>query len=482
MEMRPIFFIVGILLVALGAVMMVPAAVDFLYHDFDWHVFLTASALTSFVGISLSVSYRPASMYGLTLRQTFVLTTLSWIVLAIFSALPFAFSNLPVTFTDAFFESMSGLTTTGSTVLVGLDEAPVGILLWRGILQWIGGIGIIVMAVAVMPYLRIGGMQLFRTESSDLSEKVLPRISQISGGILAVYVVLTVFCGVLLWGAGMGPFEATVHAMTTLSTGGFSTVDASIGYFDSGLIELILTVFMLAGAITFTLYLRAWHGERMALWRNRQVRWFLCIVAIAVFLLSGWLFVVDDLALVPALRLSLFHVVSIITTTGFTAADYSQWGSFAVVLLYFVTFLGGCTGSTAGGLKIFRLQVLYAIAFSQLRRALHPHGMFQPTYEGQPVTETVALSVLGFFFLFGATFAALSLLLSLSGLDLVTSLSGAATALANVGPGLGPVIGPAGNFSAIPDFAKWVMAFGMLLGRLELVTLFVLVLPSFWRS
>jgi len=482
MDIRPILFVVGILLVALGLMMTPPAAVDYLFHDFDWHVFLTASAVTTFIGLTLILSCRPAEMTGLSVRQTFILTTLTWIVLPAFAALPFAFSQLPITFTDSFFEAMSGLTTTGSTILVGLDDAPKGILLWRSILQWIGGVGIIVMAVGILPYLRVGGMQLFRTESSDLSEKILPRISQISGGIFVIYVLLTATCGILLWIAGMTPFEAVAHAMTTVSTGGYSTSDGSIGHFDSALIDMIVTVFMLAGAITFTLYLRAWHGEPLALWRSQQVRWFLGLIAIAVVTLSGWLVVVDGFATLNAVRFSLFHVVSIITTTGFTAADYNEWGSFAVALLYFVTFCGGCTGSTAGGLKIFRLQVLYAIAVSQLRRALHPHGMFQPTYEGQPVSETVALSVLGFFFLFGATFGGLALLLSLSGLDLVTSLSGAATALANVGPGLGPVIGPAGNFSSIPDFAKWVMAFGMLLGRLEMVTLFVLVLPSFWRT
>ena len=482
MDTRPVLYIVGILLAALGVMMLVPAAVDFGFHDLDWHVFLTTSVATTLVGLTLLISYRPGKMAGLTLRQTFLLTALSWILLATFSALPFAFTTLPVTFTDAFFEAMSGLTTTGSTVLVGLDDAPVGILLWRGILQWIGGVGIIVTAVTVLPYLRIGGMQLFRTESSDRSDKVLPRISQVTGGILGVYVLLTAVCATLLWSAGMNPLEALVHAMTTVSTGGYSTSDASIGHFDSALIEMIVVVFMLSGAITFTLYLRALKGEPRALWRSRQVRWFLGIVAISVVLLSAWLVVIDNFAVLIALRLALFHVVSIITTTGYAAADYNDWGSFAVVLIYFLMFLGGCTGSTSGGLKIFRLQVIYTLAVTQLRRAFHPHGMFQPTYEDQPVTETIALSVLGFFFLYGASFGGLSLLLSLCGLDLVTSLSGAATALANVGPGLGPVIGPAGNFSSLPDFAKWVMAFGMLLGRLELVTLLVLVLPSFWRS
>jgi trk system potassium uptake protein len=481
MDVRPVFFIVGILLATLGAAMVVPAVVDFVLHDFDWQVFLLASCVTVFVGLSLILSCRSGRPEGLGLRQTFLLTALSWIALASSAALPFAFSNLPITVTDAFFEAMSGLTTTGSTVLTGLDTAPVGILLWRAILQWVGGVGIIVMAVTALPYLRIGGMQLFRTESSDLSEKVLPRITQITGGILALYAAFTGLCAALLWVAGMSPFEAVVHAMTTLSTGGFSTSDASIGLFDSIAVECILVVFMLVGGITFTLYLRAWHGKPQALRHNRQVRWFLGLIAISATALSSWLIVVDDVAPFLALRQSLFHVVSIVTTTGFTAADYGQWGSFPVALLYFLTFVGGCTGSTAGGLKIFRLQVLYALALAQLRRVLYPHAVFQPTYDGRPVSEAIGLSVLGFFFLFGFSFCTLSLLLSLCGLDLATSISGAATAIANVGPGLGGVIGPASNFATLPDLAKWVMAVGMLLGRLELVTLLILFHPSFWR-
>lgn len=482
MDVRPVLFIVGILLTTLGGAMAVPAAVDFLFHDFDWQVFLLAAAVTVFVGVSLVLSCRPASIEGLSIRQTFLLTAVSWLALSAFAALPFAFSNLPIGFTDAFFEAMSGLTTTGSTVLTGLDTAPLGILLWRGILQWIGGVGIIVMAVAVLPYLRIGGMQLFRTESSDLAEKVLPRISQVTGGILAVYASLTGICALLLWLAGMSPLEAAVHAMTTLSSGGYSTSDGSIGHFDSVAIEGIVVVFMLAGAITFTLYLRTLHDERWALWQSSQVRWFLSIVAVSVAALCGWLIFVDGLNPFSAVRLSLLSVVSIITTTGYTAADYGQWGSFAVVLFYFLTFVGGCTGSTSGGLKIFRLQVLWTVAVTQLRRALHPHGVFQPVYEGQPLADAIGLSVLGFFFLFGSCFAFVALLLSLTGLDLVTSISGAATAIANVGPGLGNLIGPAGNFSELPALAKWVLAIAMLLGRLELVTVLVLFHPTFWRD
>ena len=482
MNIQPVLFVVGILLTTLGVAMVVPAAVDLIVQDFDWQAFLVSSCITVFVGVNLILSCRPQHALELTLRQTFLLTAVSWIALAAFAALPFMFSNLPMGVADAYFESMSGLTTTGSTVLAGLDFAPTGILLWRGILQWIGGVGIIVMAVAVLPYLRVGGMQLFRTESSDQTEKILPRVSQITAGILAVYTALCSLCAILLVIAGMTPFEAVTHSMATVSTGGFSTSDGSIGHFNSLAIEAILVVFMLAGSLTFTLYLRALHGDPRVLWRNSQVRWFIGIVAAAAASLSIWLVMVEDIAPFTAVRQSVFSVVSIITTTGFTTTDYGQWGGFAAILFYFITFIGGCAGSTAGGLKVFRVQVLYTLAVTQLRRTLFPHGVFQPVYEGRPLTEAFGLSVLGFFFLYGVSFAAVSTLLALTGLDLVTSLSGAATAIANVGPGLGQIIGPAGNFASLSDPAKWVLSAGMLLGRLELVTLIVLFQPSFWRG
>ncbi|MBK8908317.1 MAG: TrkH family potassium uptake protein [Rhodospirillales bacterium] len=482
MDLRPILAVVGLFLTVFGLGMLAPAVVDYATHDFDWQVFAVAAAVTVFIGVGLVFAYRPKRNTRLTLRQTFVLTSLSWVTIATFGALPFAFSNLPMSFTDAFFESMSGLTTTGSTVLSGLDTTPVGILLWRAMLQWAGGIGIVVTAVAVLPYLRVGGMQLFRTESSDRSEKVVPKLSQMTGEILAVYVTLTGLCAGLLWLAGMTPFEATAHAMTTVSTGGYSTADASVGYFNSALVEAVIIVFMLAGGVTFTLYLQSLHDNPSVLWRNSQVRWFLGLVAIAAGVIAGWQFLINDVALATAIRSSLFNVVSIVTTTGFASADYSQWGTFPVVLLHFLTFVGSCTGSTSGGLKIFRFQVLSALTVALIRRTLHPHGMFQPTYEGRVISEAVGLSVMGFFFLFGTSFAVLALLLSLCGLDLVTSVSGAATAIANVGPGLGDVIGPAGNFASLPDPAKLLLAAGMLLGRLELLTVLILFSPDFWRA
>jgi trk system potassium uptake protein TrkH len=480
-QFRFVFLIIGILLTALGCSMVIPAVVDLLWHDFDWRVFTNAALVSIFVGVSLILTNFRVSMQGLTIREAYLLTASSWIVVALFAALPFAMSNLKLSFTDAFFEAMSGLTTTGATVLTGPQLAPVGILLWRAMLQWLGGIGIIVMAVALLPMMRIGGMQLFRTESSDRSEKVLPMFSQIVGTIFWTYVGFTLLCIAGLRMAGMPPFDALTHALTTISTGGFSTWDTSFGHYDNPAAEVVTTVFMMLGAITFTLYLRLWHGKPAIVWRDSQLRWFLGITAALTVVTATWLVMSRGTPPLEALRDASFNIVSIITTTGFASDDYAQWGTFAVGVFFLLTFVGGCTGSTSGGLKIFRIQVMYLVSRAQLRRVLYPHGVFPAMYQGRPISIDVQWSVIAFVFLFAASFAGITLLLALQGLDFLTSASGAATALANVGPGLGDVIGPAGNFSTLPAAAIWVLALGMLLGRLELITLFTLLTPSFWR-
>jgi trk system potassium uptake protein len=330
--------------------------------------------------------------------------------------------------------------------------------------------------------MRIGGMQLFHTESSDRSHKALPMISQVASSIVRIYVVLTVLCIVALRLAGMSLLDATAHAMSAISTGGFSTSDASVGHFDSVAIELILIVFMLLGSVTFTLYVRLWHGQGYGVWQDSQVRRFLVIVGAVTLALVAWLVATQHMAPHVALRRAAFNVVSVITTTGFASDDYSQWGTFAIGLFFLLTFVGGCTGSTSGGIKIFRFEILFRVTRAQLRRVLYPHGVFPARYQDRPISIDVQWSVIAFVFMFGASFAAMTLLLTLAGLDFLTSASGAATALANVGPGLGELIGPAGNFASLPAFVKWVLAFGMLLGRLELVTLLILLTPSFWLS
>lgn len=480
-DLRPVLFVIGILLATLAAGMCPPAIVDAINDHPDWSVFATAAAVTMFVGVSLVLTNATRDT-RLSIRQAFILTTLSWIATAAFAALPFAFSDLQLSYADAYFEAMSGITTTGSTVIAGLDKVPEGILLWRGILQWFGGIGIIAVGVAILPMLQVGGMQLFRMESSDRSEKVLPRAQQIASGIGLVYVGLSVASAILLWIAGMGPLDSIVHAMTAVSTGGFANYDSSIGHFDSLEIEVVLIVSMLAGALPFVVYIRMIGGRPSALFRDQQVRGFLGALALAIVALAVWRHATSEVSLLTTLRHSAFSLVSIVTTTGFVTVNYETWGSYATSLFLIATFVGGCSGSTSGGIKAYRFQILYTAAKAEVWRLLQPHGVRVPLYNGRPVDDSIVRSVLAYFFLFIVAFAAIAIVLSVLGLDAMTAISGAATALGNVGPGLGHVIGPDGNFAALPDLAKWVLSAGMLLGRLEIFTVLVLLSRTFWRG
>ena len=481
-DFRPVLFIVGMLLSVLALAMCIPAAVDLSANHPDWQVFGTSAGLTLFVGIALVLTNRTSDI-RISPRQAFAMTTLSWIALTLFAALPLKFSELNLSYTDAFFEAMSGITTTGSTVIVGLDYAPPGLLLWRAMLQWLGGIGIVVMAIVVLPWLRVGGMQLFRMEtSSDTAEKALPRAGQIAGATALIYLGLSAAWAIMYWAAGMSPFEAISHTMTTIATGGFSTSDGSIGNFNSATIDAIATVGMLVGGLPFVLYLRTVQGDRTALFIDTQVRVFLALVVVLIFIGTGFLWLENGLEPLTALRYASFNLVSIVTGTGYATDDYYRWGPFAVPLFFMIMFIGGCAGSTTCGIKIFRFQVLYASARTQLRRLFQPHGVFIPYYNRRPVPNDVIDSVLSFFYIFILCFGLLAIGLGMLGLDFLTAISGAATAMCNVGPALGEVIGPAGNFSTLPDAAKWMLSAGMLLGRLELFTVIVLFSRYFWRG
>jgi len=480
-DFRPVFFTIGILLTTLALGMCLPAVSDLIAGNSDWKVFASAAGLNGFIGVTMLFTMRTDET-KITTRHAFLLTTLSWLVIAIFGALPFAFADLNLSFTDAVFESMSGITTTGSTVLTDLDRVAPGILLWRALLQWFGGIGIIVMAVAILPQLSVGGMQLFRMESSDQSEKVLPRVAQVAAAIGLLYVGLTAVCAALYWIAGMSGFDAVAHAMTTIATGGFSTRDGSLGAFNSASIEWVAVAFMILGSLPFVLYLQAVRGNAMPLIRDSQVRWFLIIAAVAVAMMIAWQILINGVRFGEAVRLATFNGVSIMTGTGYSSTDFSLWGAFPVVMFFFLMFVGGCAGSTTCGLKVFRLQVLYANTVSQISKLMQPHGVFIPHFNRRPIPEAASESVLSFFFLYIMAFGALAVGLGWTGLDIVTALSGAASAIANVGPGLGPVIGPAGTYADLPDTAKWLLSFGMLLGRLELLTVLVLFTPAFWRN
>ena len=480
MDLRPAIFVVGLLLATLAVVMCVPAVIDFMIGHPDWQVFAAAAALTLFVGVTMALTSRVRGI-KLGIRHAFLITTASWVALTLFASLPFAFSELDMSFTDAFFEAMSGITTTGSTVIVGLEYAPPGILLWRSLLQWLGGIGIIVMGIAVLPMLQVGGMQLFRMESSDQSDKAMPRAAQIASAIAVIYLALTVIWTGLYWMVGMSGFDAVAHAMTTIATGGFSTHDASIAYFDSAGVDYVATAGMLIGALPFILYLRTLQGNMTAVFRDSQVQWFIIFVASLIIVTTGWLILEVGEKPLLSLRLAAFNIISVITGTGYATDDYGLWGSFSPVLFFFIMFIGGCAGSTTCGIKVFRFQVLYAAARTQIKHLVQPHGVFIPYFDRRPISEEIIISVLSFFFVWFLTFTLLALALSLLGLDFLTAFSSAATSIANVGPALGPVAGPEGNFAEFPDAAKWLMAIGMLMGRLELFTVIVLLTASYWR-
>jgi trk system potassium uptake protein TrkH len=481
LDARPIFFVIGVMLNVLAALMLIPASVDFFLGHAAWVAFAQSAAITAFFGTGMMLASR-SQMRDINLRQAFLLTSLSWAVVAAFGALPFPLTGIGLSYTDGYFETMSGLTTTGSTVIAKLELASSGLLLWRSLLHWIGGIGIIALAVAILPLLRIGGMQIFRLESSDKSDKVLPRAAQIAGGIGMIYVALSALCALVYWLGGMSGFDAINHAMATLATGGFSTYDESFGRFDNAFLDAAGTLFMLSGGMTFTLYLRAQHGDPGSLLRDSQTRWYLAIWAGFSIVIALWLIIGEGRGVGYALRHATFTVASILTTTGFVSTDYGQWGPFPLVLVFLLTFVGSCSGSTAGGIKVFRFQVMFEIGRAQMHHALLPSGVFVPKYNGKPINDAVAQSVLAFVVLYAMTWAISASALALCGLDITTALSGAATALGNVGPGLGEIIGPAGNFAPLPATAKWILSLTMLLGRLELITVLVLLSRRFWRD
>ena len=473
--------VTGVLVAALGAAMLLPALVDLAASNDDWIIFVSAAMVTMLFGLGLFVASRGAPK-GLSTRQAMLMTVFSWVMLVTFGALPFLWSGIVPSYTDAFFESMSGLTTTGATVITGLDTTPPGLLFWRGLLQWLGGLGIIVMAIAVLPMLQIGGMQLFKAEAFDTAEKILPRATQISTSITLVFIAMTGICAVAYMSVGMAADDAVIHAMTTVATGGFSTKDASIGYFNNPAVEWIAVVFMVLGSIPFILYVQMLQGRFRPFLVDDQVKGFLGFLAGAV--IAGWMMAhfSENHIGIEGLRHSAFNVVSIVTGTGYSSTDYGLWGPHAVAFFFIIMFVGGCAGSTSCGIKIFRFQVLFEAIRQHISQVMYPNGVFRARFNGKPIEQRVIASVMSFFFLFMASFILLAILLRLSGLDTTTALSGAGTALSNVGPGLGEIIGPSGNFKSLSDVQKWLLAGGMLIGRLELFTVLVLFLPRFWRS
>lgn len=481
-RVRVILLIIGYFVSILGITMNIPLIVDYVNNNQDWEAFLVSEFFTLFIGVSLAITCRESDLKDISIREAFILTTCSWITLVFFASLPFFYSDLNLGYVDAFFEAMSSLTTTGATIITNLDNAPPGILVWRAFLEWVGGIGIIVMAIAILPFLRVGGMQLFKTESSDKSHKIMPRVKQLAAAIGAIYVLFTVICATALYFAGMGMFDAILHAMTSVSTGGFSTHDLSIAYFNDYTIELIIMFFIILGAIPFPIHIKLFQGKWKAIQNDQQLYFFFLVLLILIAITVIWLMSSFAMSFDHAFRIASFNVVAIITTTGYASTDYSLWGESILTLLFLVSVIGGCTGSTSGGIKIFRFQVLYVTAKYQIFRLIQPHGVYKVQYNGETIPDSVGSAVMAFFLIFCFCFFIIAILLSFTGLDFITSLSAAAATIANLGPGLGNIVGPAGNYHSLTDFAKWVISAGMLIGRLEIFTIFVLFSAAFWRD
>ena len=475
---KTVFFTLGILQIILGLFMFVPIIAQIIYGEVD-SSFFGASIVTIIFGTLFFLSNLNRDK-KLNLQQAFLLTALSWLSIAIFGSLPFIFSSINFTFTNAFFESMSGITTTGSTIISNLEEMPKAILLWRALLQWLGGIGIIIMAITLMPIMNVGGMQLFKISSNDSSEKILPKSKEIAMRLIYIYTSLTTLCAIFYYIFGMSLFDSITHSMTTIATGGFSNYNESIGFFNSSSIEISAMIFILLGSVPFIAYIKFINGNKTIFFNDVQIRTFLKIIIFSIIILS--LYLIFNGSETFNFMAILFNVISILTGTGYVNAQFDNWGSFSLILFLILMFIGGCAGSTTCGIKIFRIQILYSLAIINLKKIIYPKGIFVLKYDQNPIDSKFISSIISFIYMYLIIFFFLTTLLSLTGLDFITSISGAATSISNVGPGLGSIIGPNGDFSALPNISKWILSLGMILGRLELFAILVLFLPSFWRN
>ena len=480
-DFRSIFYILGLLLCIEAIAMIIPLLFDLFYSNEDWQQFFYSSIITFFIGLVLFFSFKKEKN-KIDLRQAFVLTILSWLFISLFGSIPFIYTSASLSYTDSFFESVSGITTTGSTVINNLDSLPEGILIWRSLLQWFGGIGIIVLAIAILPTLQIGGMQLLHMEHDDPYEKTLPKINQFVIEIFMLYIVLSVICALLYYIAGMSGFDSIIHAMTTISTGGYSNHNQSFAFFNSVSIEIISIVFMIIGSLPFVIYLQLLHKQNLLIFKDDQIKLFFQILILIVLLTIVWLFFFRSVPLEESIRISIFNITSILTGTGYTVNNYSNWGSFGLVIMIIIMFIGGCAGSTTGGIKIFRLQILFRGAKTQIKKLTQPHAVILMRFNEKKVTENTYNSIMVFFFMYICIFLLSSVCLSFFNIDFITSFSAAASAISNVGPGIGNIIGPNGNYSSLQDGAKWILAITMLIGRLEIFTVLVLLSLGFWKK
>jgi len=479
--MRPVLYIIGILLCILACAMVLPMLVDINQAHDDWEVFAVCMAACGFFGGSLAMSNKQQTL-SLTSKQVFIITVFGWLAVTLFAALPFKLSILDLSTEDAFFEAMSGITTTGATVISDLASAPPGILLWRAILQWLGGIGILIMGLTILPYLQIGGMEIFGSNHVSDRQDINPRTYQLAKSIILTYTILSALCALSYGLAGFSIFDAFIHAMTTISTGGFSNQDGSFIYYNNSKAEIVAIIFMLLSALPFALLLKSINTDIKDLFKDPQVQGFFSITLVACITLMLWLIFKENFHHSSAFITSLFTTLSTITGTGYATTNYTLWGGLPIALLLFLMATGGCAGSTTCGIKIFRFQIIYQLAKSQILSLIHPHGVFSPRYQKKIISSHALISVMAFFFVFALSFLTGVAVLSLMNIDFMTSFSAVMACLANVGPGFGEIIGPTGTYAPLPNAAKWVLSMLMLLGRLELFTVLVIFSPIFWKS
>lgn len=479
MNFRSILFIEGSLLIFQGIFMILPVGFSIYYGDNDLFAILLSAGITLAVGLVLRLGFRFNG--ELRLKDSYATVALGWIFAALFGALPFYISRYIPSFADAFFESMSGFTTTGASILRDIEALPHGLLLWRSLTQWLGGMGIIVLSLAILPLLGVGGMQLYKAEiPGPLPDKLTPRIQETAKILWSVYALLSLIEALLLFIGGMNLFDSLCHTFTTMATGGFSTKNASIAHFNSFYINLVIIIFMFLAGTNFSLHYHGLRGRISAYWKSEEFRFYLKVILASLIIVILINLVSDSSNALVASQHSAFQVVSIITTTGFTIVDFGQWPSAAQMILLLLMFLGGCAGSTGGSIKILRIMILWKQGRAELKRLLHPHAVIPVRVDGRPVPPALVSNILSFVFLYLFIFVSASLVMSLLGLDIVSAVASVAATLGNVGPGLG-LVGPSGNYSLIPWIGKWLLSFCMLAGRLEIYTLFVLLTKEFWK-
>ena len=477
---KQIFYVLGLLLILMGMAMLIPASVDIIYNNKDWEVFVLSSAIAIFLGGLMSIPTRDVGG-NLNKRELLILIPLAWITMPSIATLPIYTSELGLSFTDAYFESLSGMTTTGATILSNLDNAPPGILLWRSILQWMGGIGIVIMASGLLPIAQVGGMQLLQLEFDSRMEKILPRTAQLSLVIVLLYSAITLVCACLYFIFGMSGFDAINHAMTTVATGGYSTHDASIGYFNNDKIVITSIIFMIISSFSFVMIITTERGQIGELFRDVQAKWLITILStVTIYMVYKNINSFDNLY--DNILHTTFTITSLITGTGYTTFNYNLWGTVTVPLLVLIMIMGGSAGSTTCGIKMFRLKIMFETINSYLKNLIQPNGVFLPYYGKKSISQDVSISVIGYLVVFLFTLLIFTIIFSALGYDIVTALSAASSALSCVGPGIGEIIGPNNNYGDVSTSFKWVFTFGMLIGRLEIFTVLVLLSPSFWNK